>query len=270
MTLKRALQGITLGILRLLVAAEDASASSFTVTPIRVLLGKGTTSALLNVRNDSTDPIRFQISLKAWNLSPSGDMQLSDTNDLVYFPTIMELKPGEQRNVRIGSSFKAPVNTERSYRIYFEELPPPDVAKTDTNATGASVKVLTKMGVPIFIQPPNPVLKADISGVVVEGGKVKFDIRNVGNSFFLLTRASVTGMGKASSAPTFEKQQDGWYLLAGGLRHFEFDVPKDACATTDQIKVGVTTSLTDSKGTPISLEEQIPMTPAACAPSVGK
>jgi hypothetical protein len=127
------------------------------------------------------------------------------------------------------------------------------------------------MGVPIFIQPPNPVLKADLSSITLQGGKVKFDVRNVGNSFFLLTRASVTGVTKANTAPTFEKQQDGWYLLAGGIRHFEFDLPADACTTTEQIKVNVATSLTDGKGTPISLQEQAPVTKAACgAASAGK
>ena len=65
----------------------DARGSAFTVTPVRVFLGRGANSALLNVKNDSTEPIRFQISLKAWNQAPEGDMQLSDTTDLVFFNT---------------------------------------------------------------------------------------------------------------------------------------------------------------------------------------
>src|SRR5437868_6260952 len=125
----RVLRGIAivsvLGILGW--GAEDARGSAFTVTPVRVFLGRGVNSALLNVKNDSTEPIRFSISLKAWNQAADGDMQLSDTSDVVFFPSIMDLQPGEEKKVRVGSAFKAPVATERSYRIFFEELPPAKV-----------------------------------------------------------------------------------------------------------------------------------------------
>jgi len=135
----RALQALAITILGFLtLAAGDVAASAFTVTPVRVFLGQNTSSALLAVRNDSTETIRFQISLQAWNQAPNGEMQLSDTHDLVFFPAMMELKPAEQKNVRVGSTFKAPVTTERSYRIFFEELPPPNVAATATGAKAAA------------------------------------------------------------------------------------------------------------------------------------
>src|SRR4051794_9617959 len=131
MNRNRVLRGFGLGVLVLLGwGAGSAEASAFTVTPVRILLGRGANSALLNVRNDSTDAIRFQISLKAWNQAPDGEMQLTDTNDLVFFPSMMELAPGEEKKVRVGSAFKAPVTTERTYRIFFEELPPPQVTAT--------------------------------------------------------------------------------------------------------------------------------------------
>jgi fimbrial chaperone protein len=260
----RALRGIAISILGLLTwAAGDAAAAAFTVTPVRVLLGRGTNSALLTVRNDSTEPIRFQITLKAWNLAPSGEMELSDTNDLVFFPSMLEVKPSEQKNVRIGSSFKAPVTTERSYRIFFEELPPPQVARPDEKQTGAQVRVLTKMGVPIFIQPATPVIKGEIGNVVQNGRKVEFDVKNAGNSFFTVTSATLTGIGKDGSK-TFEKKQDGWYVLAGGVRHYQFEVPADKCATTDHVRVDVASSLTDEKGNPTSLQQDFPVSNAAC------
>ena len=262
----RALRGIAISILGLLTwAAGDAAAAAFTVTPVRVLLGRGVNSALLSVRNDSTEPIRFQITLKAWNQAPNGEMELSDTNDLVFFPTLMEVKPSEQKNVRIGSSFKAPVTTERSYRIFFEELPPPNVvAKPDEKQTGAQVKVLTKMGVPIFIQPASPVIKGEIGSLRQGGRNLEFDVKNVGNSFFTVMGASVTGIAKDGST-TFEKKQDGWYVLAGGLRHFRFEIPADKCSTTDHIRIGVASTLTDEKGNPTSLQQDVPVNSAACS-----
>jgi fimbrial chaperone protein len=241
----RALRIISLCVVGLLWQAGDLRASAFTVTPVRVLLGQGTKSALLTVRNDSTEPLRFQISLKAWNQAANGEMQLSDTKDLVFFPRIMELKAGEEKPVRVGSAFKAPVITERTYRIFFEELPPANVPQTQQS--GAQVRVLTRMGVPIFVQPPNPVVKGELGGVAVAGGKLSFDVRNVGNSFFTVTGATVTGVTK-DGATTFQKKQDGWYVLAGGMRKFDFDIPSDACQKTDRIRIEVASSLVDEKG----------------------
>ncbi len=268
MIIHRVLRGFAVCILGLLSwGAEDVMAASFTVTPVRVFLGPGATSALLTVRNDSTEPIRFQISLRAWNQAPDGDMQLSDTNDLVFFPALMELKPAEEKKVRVGSAFKAPVTTERSYRIFFEELPPPQVsAPKETAGLGAQVRVLTKMGVPIFVQPPNPVVKGELANVSVANGTISFDVQNVGNSFFTVNAAKVTGVSK-SGATTFTKQQEGWYVLAGGARHFAFQIPADACAGAEKIKVDVASSLNDEKGTPNPLSREIAIGSTACAPA---
>jgi fimbrial chaperone protein len=248
-------------------AAEDAKASAFTVTPVRILLGPGTTSALLTVRNDSTEPIRFQISLRSWNQAPDGDMQLSDTKDLVFFPAMMVLQPAEERKVRVGSAFRAAVTTERSYRIFFEELPPPQVVPTDTaTAGGAQVRVLTKMGIPIFVQPRTPLIKGDLTNAGIANGTVSFDVQNVGNSFFVVNGATATGLSK-TGATTFTKQQDGWYVLAGGTRHFQIAIPAEACASTDRIRVDVASSLSDEKGNPSPMSTEVALPGAACGTS---
>ncbi len=267
MNSQRALLRLAVGILGLLVwGAGDVTAAAFTVTPVRVFLGPGATTALLTVKNDSTEPIRFQISLRAWNQAPDGDMQLSDTNDLVFFPAMMELKPAEEKKVRVGSAFKAPVTTERSYRIFFEELPPPQVTATATAGTpgGAQVRVLTKMGIPIFVQPPTPVVKGEIANLVTGNRQLSFDVRNMGNSFFVVNGVTVTGLSK-SGASTFTKQQDGWYVLAGGARHFQFEIPADACASTDRIKVDVASSLSGEKGTEGPLSQEVAASMACAA-----
>lgn len=247
----------------LLGAAGDLAASAFTVTPVRILLGPGATSALLTVRNDSTEPISFQISLRAWNQSSDGDMQLSDTKDLVFFPAMMILQPAEEKKVRVGSAFKAPVTTERSYRIFFEELPPAQVAAT-TTAAGAQVRVLTKMGVPIFVQPSPIVLKGDLANINIGKGAVAFDVNNSGNSFFVVNGATATGLSK-DGTKTFTKQQDGWYVLAGGNRHFQIPIPPDACGNTERIKIEVSSSLSDEKGNPSPMSTEVAMPAGACA-----
>jgi fimbrial chaperone protein len=260
---KRAFQTVAVIIGLLSWQADDALASAFTVTPVRILLGPGANSALLTVRNDSTEPLRFQMSLKAWNQAANGEMQLSDTKDLVFFPALMELQAGEEKRVRVGSTFKAAVITEKSYRIFFEELPPANVAVEQQR--GAQVRVLTKMGVPIFIQPPKPVVKGELSEVGVTGGQVIFDVRNVGNAFFTVHGATVTGVGK-DGATTFQKKQDGWYVLAGGTRRYQFEIPAAACTITDRVRVEIASSLVDEKGEPNTLTREVMVAgPGACS-----
>lgn len=256
----RTLRAIAISILGLLwLGTDDVRASAFTVTPVRVFLGRGTNSALLTLKNDSAEMLRFQITLKAWNQTADGEMELSDTNDLVFFPTLMELKAGEERKVRIGSAFKSPVATERSYRIFFEELPPSQVIRdgSDDRQRGAQVRVLTKMGVPIFIQPATLVLKGDLTAVSVTGRKLQFEIRNNGNSFFSIIGAKVVGLSR-SGTTTFERTRDGWYVLAGGRRRFEFEVPADACESTDHLRIEVSSSLADERGKGSTLSQDVP------------
>ena len=181
-------------------------------------------------------------------------MQLSETNDLIFFPTLLELKPGEEKKVRVGSAFKSAVITERSYRISFEELAPPRVVNEQP---GAQIRVLTKMAVPIFVQPATPQVKAELTAINVDHGQISFEVRNIGNSFFSLHSATVTGYSKDGTS-TFSRQQDGWYVLAGGSRHFELEVPVEGCSATDHIRVEIGSSLSDDRGNAIPIRQESP------------
>ena len=82
--------------------ARPAAASNFNVNPTQVFLSSKATSALVTVRNDSTDQLRFQLSVFAWDQSPSGELVLTPTDDIVFFPSLLTLGPNEERRVRVG------------------------------------------------------------------------------------------------------------------------------------------------------------------------
>jgi len=126
--------------------------------------------------------------------------------------------------------------------------------------------VLTKMGVPIFIQPPSLVVKGDLTSVSVADRAVSFDVKNAGNSFFVVNSVTVTGVSKTGDT-TFTKQAEGWYVLAGGTRHFQVPIPAEACAGTDRIKLSVASSLSDEKGNPSPMSTDVAVPAAACGAS---
>src|SRR5512136_1744285 len=100
---------------------RSARAADFTVNPIQIFLAAQTQSAILTVHNTSTEPLRFQLNAFGWAQDAAGQMQLTPTNEVIFFPRLLTLAPNEQRIVRVGTSV-APGPVERTYRIFVEEL----------------------------------------------------------------------------------------------------------------------------------------------------
>lgn len=215
---------LTAIVLGLFAQAENSSASAFRVTPVRVMLERNSASALLTLSNESSDTLRFQVSAFAWSQDANGTMKLTKTEDITFFPALVTLKPGEERKVRVGAR-TVPGATEKSYRMFFEELPP---LVTSAATEGAQVRILTKMGVPVFFAPEKTVEKAVVASGRVEGGTLRFDVRNEGSVRFAVQGVNVRGVG-AGEETLFERQLDGWYVLAGTARSYELAIPTDVC-----------------------------------------
>ncbi|HZH04353.1 MAG TPA: fimbria/pilus periplasmic chaperone, partial [Myxococcaceae bacterium] len=124
-----------------------AQAAGLNVSPIQIYLTPNSRNTLLTIRNDGAEEGRYQLDVFDWGENERGEMQLRPTREVVFFPRLLVLKPGEQRNVRVGATAE-PVNEEKTYRIFIEELPPPK-----RPGSGVGVKVLTKIGLPIFLTP---------------------------------------------------------------------------------------------------------------------
>ena len=208
--------------------ASLASAATFTVDPTQIFLRNRTGSVLLTLHNQSADTLSFQLSVFAWTQSSTGEMQLQPTQDIVFFPPLLTLKPSETRRVRVGTATTFDAK-EKSYRIFVEELPRTDAPK--------GVRVLTKMGIPIFLRPVKEVATASLTDLRQQNGQLKFTLSNEGTVHFVPRNIKVRGL--AGSKTAFERELEGWYLLAGGRRDFETALPKDACAQVTSIIVDV-------------------------------
>ena len=160
-------------------------------------------------------------------------MQLKDTKDIVVYPGLLTLAPNEERKLRIGSTVPAGA-AERSYRVFVEELPPLRAPQT-TNKS--EVKVLTKMGIPIFVRPAKPMAAGTVEGMGLAKRKLAFTVKNTGNVHFLLQSVRVKALD-AKGAAAFEKNVEGWYVLTGGTRVWEIDFPKKECAKSKTIDGG--------------------------------
>ncbi len=212
------------------LAARPAAAATFSVNPTQIFLSRQAPSTLLTLRNDSTEVVRFQMSAFAWDQSTAGDIELAPTSDVIFFPALVTLNPKEERKIRVGST-AATAATEKTYRIFVEELPPPA-----TTPAEAGVRVLTKMGVPIFVRPIKETATATLQDLGAENGVLHFDVSNTGSVHFVPQAMKVRGVA-AAGREAFQQNVSAWYVLAGGHRRFEVPLTAPDCAQIESLVV---------------------------------
>lgn len=230
-----------------------ASASTFTLSRVQVVLTAQAKSQVITVRNVSTERLRFQLDVFAWDQDRRGEMILAPTRDIVFFPPLFALAPGEQRNVRIGT-VATPGAAEKTYRLFIEELPPPEGARV---APG-QVTVRTRLGVPVFLRPTRERISGRVEGLGLREGRVSFGVRNTGNVHFVARTVLITGHGAAGET-VLEGALEGWYVLAGGIRVYDLPVPEDKCRAIRAVSVEVRTA-------EATFTERLEAPPVACRP----
>ncbi len=211
---------MTLGI------AVVAQATAVAVDPTRLHLSAKAHAQSLTLRNSGTEKARFQVSAFSWTQSTSGEMQLTPTQDILFFPSLLEIAPGETRKIRVTTD--VPADTlEKSYRLFVDELPP-----SNANTTG-SIRVLTRLGVPIFLQPAAPEARPTLK-VAVQRSHLLVSLENHGNSYLMAQSVRVVGKSKAG-AVQFERELPAWYVLAHGRRQYDVALADAECGALDQL-----------------------------------
>ncbi|MBK1986619.1 fimbria/pilus periplasmic chaperone [Sphaerospermopsis aphanizomenoides BCCUSP55] len=214
---------------------QKAWGSNFQVSPVQVSLSSKVSNQVLTVHNDSNEPLRFQLKTYAWSQDAKGEMQLAATEDIVAFPGLFPLNPGEQRSVRVGTL--VPVGAvEKTYRIFVEELPPP---KTPNKKN--EIRVLTKLGIPIFLQPSQQVIDGKIENINISNSHLYFHLKNTGNTHFVAQKIRVKGLD-GSGKSVFDQQRNGWYILAGISQPYALKIPTQECNKTQTLVLEVKTN----------------------------
>lgn len=217
---------LTLGI------AVVAHATVVAIDPTRVHLSGKAHSQSLALRNSGSEKARFQVTAFSWQQSATGEMQLSPTEDILFFPSLLEIAPGETRKVRVATDVP-PAALEKSYRLFVDELPPPNA-----NNTGA-IRVLTRLGIPIFLQPnapqPQPALSA-----AVRHARLSVTLENRGNSYLFAQSVRVVGRDAAGNVK-LEQDLPAWYVLARGRRAYDVPLEASVCRSLASLSISTRT-----------------------------
>jgi fimbrial chaperone protein len=217
-----------------------AHAVNFAIAPIDVLLGSRERSHLIVVTDQDSVPLRFQLSAYRWDERPDGQMVLEPTEDVIFFPRMFNIQPHQSQNVRVGVLVPA-AESEKSYRLVLHQLKSFESPRPAQNTgTTTIVNVLTNLSIPVFVEPAAPAARASLDSLALKNGRLTFIVKNSGNAHFRINSLQVDGFG-SGARPVFSKSARGWYVLAGGSRDYELELPQNDCTRVTRLDLLVKT-----------------------------
>jgi len=216
-------------------AAVNTFASSLEVMPTTITMASGSTTALLTVQNQGQEEVRMEVSVSAWNQKPNGEMVLTPTDDVVFFPELLSIPAGGSRNIRIGTSVQTGT-IEKTYRLKLMEMP--NLAKSKR---GFEVQVLVNQSIPIFLVSPDSPVTCRIEALSFTKGVLSFTVRNTGTRHFIVKTIRITGFD-AAGREVFSQSNKGWYILAAGIRDYQLPVSKNDYRQSRRLLVEVETA----------------------------
>lgn len=191
--------------LLMLLAADMAVAGSFSVSPVRANISPDARVVALRVHNSGTELASIQAELMLWS-QHNGEEQFEPSREVLVTPPIFTVPPGETQVIRIGLRRPPGPDTELSYRLFLQELPPP----IPDNFQG--LRVVTRMSLPVFVAPASGTAAPKLDWRVRRGmaGELLIAARNEGNGHGQITELRLQlGDGRNHS------QRGNTYVLPG-------------------------------------------------------
>lgn len=214
--------------------ALPAYAGAFNVKPIRVFLNKDGSSTIVTIENQDQNVLRLQVRAYAWTNDRHGQPVLAPTDDLVVFPTLLDINPMEHRSIRIGFNGPAAAK-ELTYRIALDEMPSVESQLSKTRAPGLQVR--TRVTIPVFFTPLVSSPKAQLDALALAHGTLQGRVSNNGNAHATVSTVEIAGRD-GSGTKIFQKQINGWYVLPGEDWDFQAALGR-SCARIKTISVTV-------------------------------
>jgi fimbrial chaperone protein len=245
-----------LGLFLPVILIGPSVAANFDIKPIKIYLDPQTRIEKLILKNLSEEELTVQVKAYQWSQNEQGQDIYLETKDLVLFPRVATIKKEEEKIIRIGTNLNSG-STEKTYRIFVEEIPGAEKAESK----GSTVKMYMKIGVPLFISPLAKEEKGTIEAVRLQKGKAQIKVQNQGNLHFMVTSVQVKGENPQGKE-IFSKAVGGWYILSGLSKAYEVSIPQEVCNNMTKLNIEVKTNNN------IIFKEQIPVEKMMCGQAI--
>ena len=216
-----------------LAAVAPAAAGEYSVSPMRIALDREARSSVVTLTNSGADRLDFQITVMEWTQDAEGRDRYAPSGDVVFFPKILSLQPGESRVVRVGVQ-AIPVARERTFRLFIEPISAPT---GQSQSPGANISVNLRFALPIFVKPVQSEAAGAIDAVTLNKGVLTMTLRNSGTEHFR-TDDGIALVGRdAQGNEVFKDRIDSRYVLAGISKSLSFPIPKGDCARLATLEI---------------------------------
>lgn len=185
------------------LATSQAMAGSFSVTPVRIELTGTDRVGTLTIKNTDAHPLTVQSEVVKWTQEGGFD-SYEPTRQVLVFPPIFTLQPGEEQIVRVALRAPETGTAEIPYRVFFQEVP--------GNAGGVNtLNLALRVGLPLFVSPGNDA-RADLHWGVTDlgDGRVRVAAENRGTRHL-----QVTGFEIPLAGAPLQMTQAPRYVLPG-------------------------------------------------------
>ncbi|HKY91750.1 MAG TPA: molecular chaperone [Nevskiaceae bacterium] len=209
------MRALLLGALLLAASAASASPGGFTVSPVRLDLAPGARATSITLLNDGDLPKTVQVEAFRWT-QVDGEDRYEPVTDLVVNPPVFKLSPKGRQVIRAGFRGGAPSGAQEiAYRLYFQEL------ADDTSAFEGGLRMLLRIGVPLFVAPASTAPATTAWRVIGAGTPdAQLEVANHGNTHLRLSSLAVLDRdGRTFDLPGFA------YVLPGQTRRWT--LPRD-------------------------------------------
>lgn len=203
---------------------QSAQAANLQISSTRLLLTPERPIASINIRNSGEGEVAVQAEVLAWSQDENGRDVFQPTRDVLANPTIFRITSNSMQVLRLGLQIGRDV-TERSYRLFLQELPHEPIP--------GQIQTLLRFSLPIFVPGSSSsqdlqwqmIAESDDSGVAV--------LSNRG-----ATHIQVTGLTVRSAAGAVLTQQKlSAYVLPGRSRCLPVSVPHLRAGETVRVEV---------------------------------
>jgi fimbrial chaperone protein len=191
-----------------LLASGGAHAASLEFTPTRVEIGPGQTATTIELQNRGATAA-VQVRPYAWTQRGDAD-ELTPTAEIVVSPPIFTVPEGDTQVVRLLLRATSG-NSERAYRLIFDELP--------RIGPGQQIILALRTSVPVFAVPSGGTTPEHLRWTAERGtGGPVLTVQNTGGRAVRVRTVSVDLPGdKKSTATSMGKDPN---VLPGATRHW--------------------------------------------------
>ena len=224
----RIVRGVLIALVLMALPAM-AAAAEFTLAPTRVHLQPGHASETLVLGNAQDSEIGFEVAVKRWTQGEDGEWVLTPDDGLIVHPLIVTLPASGKTRFRVGT-LSPQTDREQAYRIELQQLP------AARPAAGATVQLLTRMSIPVFVQPAQIRKDAALARPQVESGAVRVDLVNAGETY-LAPQDGRLRLFDAGGRVLLDESLAVGYVLAGATMPLARPLAAGVCARVRRIEL---------------------------------